>query len=117
MISTRFIAAIPVLLVAGALAYAAPPKPSTVRLLAANDRTLYQRAYEAAGKGDWTGARALAGMGANPLPRQLLEWRYAREGNATFAEIDAVLKSSAGWPGRALLNTKAEQAILPETDA
>lgn len=116
MISTRFIAAIPVLMLAGALAYAAPPKPSTVRVLSANDRAIYQRAYEAVEKGDWTGARALAGLGANPLPRQLLEWRYARQGNATFEEIDAVLKSSAGWPGRALLVSRAEQAILPETD-
>ncbi|HJR57570.1 MAG TPA: transglycosylase SLT domain-containing protein [Rhizomicrobium sp.] len=116
MISTRFIAAIPILVIAGVMAYAAPPKPSTVRVLSANDRAIYQRAYEAAEKGDWVGARALAGMGANPLPRQLLEWRYALQGNATFEEIDAVLKSTAGWPGRALLVSRAEQAILPETD-
>src|SRR5205085_633031 len=109
--------AIPVLVIAGALAYAAPPRPSTVRVLSAAERGLYQRAYEAADKGDWTGARALAATGANPLPRQLLEWRYARDGNASFAEIDAVLKATPGWPGRALLYAKAEQALSPDTDA
>ena len=121
MISTRFIAAIPALAIAGALslplalAFAAPPKPSTLRLLTANDRDIYSRAYATAERGDWIGARALAGVGSNPLPRQLLEWRLCRAGSASFAEIDAVLKAiPTNWPGRALLFSRAEQAIGPE---
>jgi soluble lytic murein transglycosylase len=117
MISTRFIAAIPALAIAGALAvaFAAPPKPTNIRVLTATDRDVYTRAYETAAKGDWIGARALAGMGSNPLPRQLLEWRYGRVGNASFAEVDAILKAvPANWPGRPLLFSRAEQAIGPE---
>jgi len=120
MISPRFIAAIPALAIAGAVvaAFAAPPKPSTLRLLSASDRAIYVRAYEAVERNDWIGARAIAAQGANPLPRQLLEWRYARlGGGATFDEIDATLKSTpAGWPGRPLMLSRAEQAITPLMD-
>lgn len=120
MISTRFIAAIPALVIAGALAaaFAAPPKPSSLRALSAGDRAIYQRAYEAVEKGDWIGARAIAAQGRDPLPRQLLEWRYARlGGNASFAEIDATLKTTPlDWPGRPLMFSRAEQAMTPDLD-
>ena len=58
MISTRFIAAIPALAIAGALtwAFAAPPKPTNIRVLTAADREVYSQAYAAADKGDWAGA-------------------------------------------------------------
>jgi len=104
------------LLAAGLLpaADAAPVRPATVRVLTAGDHALFARAYEAASRGDWVGARALAAQGQNPLARQLLEWSYARQGAATFAEIDAVLKTSAGWPGRGTLHARAEQALPPE---
>jgi len=120
MISTRFIAAIPALAIAGAVAaaLAAPPKPSTIRVLSAADRAVYSRAYEAVERNDWIGARAIAAQGTDPLPRQLLEWRYARlSGTASFHEIDSVLRTlPAGWPGRPLLLSRAEQAITPDMD-
>lgn len=117
MISTRFIAAIPALAIAGALtwAFAAPPKPTNIRVLTAADREVYSQAYAAADKGNWAGARAQAAQGSDPMPRQLLEWRYARQGNASFAEIDAVLKTlPANWPGRPLLLNRAETALNPD---
>ncbi len=117
MISTRFIAAIPALAIAGALtsAFAAPPKPSSLRVLTASDREVYQRAYAAVDRGDWIGARSLAAGGSNPLPRQLLEWRYGRQANASFSEIDSVLRTiPANWPGRPLLYNRAEAASGPE---
>jgi len=81
-------------------------RPSRIRVLAAADHDLFLRAFEAAGRGDWKMARALAAQGQNPIARRLLEWRYALDKNsgATFAEIDAVIKdtestTSAGtWP-------------------
>src|SRR5579863_3159670 len=64
-------------------------RPSRLRYLSAADHDLFVRAFEAADRGDWTGARSLAAQGQNPLARQLLEWRYALDKNsgATFAEI------------------------------
>ena len=92
-------------------ASAAPVRPSSVHVLSAADHDLFLRASAAAERGDWTGARNLAAQGQNPVARQLLEWRYAREGAATFPEIDAVLKSSTGWPGRGVLYARAEQSL------
>lgn len=117
MISTRFSIALAAGLAAATgiwAAHGAPVRPSTLHVLTASDHDVFARAYDAAAHGDWIGARALAAQGQNPVARQLLEWRYAREGGATFAEIDAVLKSSTGWAGRALLNARAEQVLPPE---
>jgi soluble lytic murein transglycosylase len=95
-------------------ARAAPARPSPLRVLSAADHDIFARAYEAAGRGDWVGARALAAQGSNPVARQLLEWDYARQGNASFDEIDAVLKSNTDWPGRGTLHARAEQALPQE---
>src|SRR3954466_10081413 len=50
-------------------------RPSRLRFLPAPDHDLFVRAFEAASKGDWTGARALAAQSQNGAARQLLEWR------------------------------------------
>lgn len=92
----------------------APARPSSLRVLSAADHDIFARAYDAAARGDWVGARALAAQGGNPIARQLLEWRYAREGEATFPEVDTVLKTNAGWPGRGVLYARAEQALPPD---
>src|SRR5579862_6043820 len=72
------------------------PRPSRIRVLAATDRDLFVRAFDAAGHGDWRTARSLAAQGQNPVARRLLEWRYAmdRDSGATFAEIDAVMRDT-----------------------
>jgi soluble lytic murein transglycosylase len=98
------------------------PRPSRIRVLAAADRDLFLRAFDAAGRGDWKAARALAAQGQNPIARQLLEWRYAldRDSGASFVEIDAVIKdtestTSAGtWPLRGTLRARAEAQITPD---
>ena len=97
-------------------------RPSRLRVLSAADHDLFTRAFEAAGKGDWVGARALATQGQNPTARRLLEWRYALDKNsgASFAEIDAVIKdtqssTSAGtWPLRGTLQARGEAAITDD---
>ena len=96
-------------------------RPSRLRYLTATDHDIFQRAFEAAGRGDWTAARSLAAQGQNGLARRLLEWRYAldRNSGATFAEIDAVIrdtdaKGAAQWPLRGTLQARAEAALPPE---
>src|SRR5580692_10592298 len=92
------------------------PRPSKLRYLSAADHDLFVRAFQAAAHGDWTGARALAAQGQNPVARQLVEWRYALDKNsgASFADIDTVIKAtqsatSAGtWPLRGTLQARAE---------
>src|SRR4051812_27619177 len=44
-------------------------RPAFLHVLAAADHGVYARAFDAAGRGDWTAARALAAQGQNPLPR------------------------------------------------
>jgi peptidoglycan lytic transglycosylase len=97
-------------------------RPSRLRYLSAADHDLFVRAFEAADRGDWTGARSLAAQGQNPLAKQLLEWRYALDKNsgATFAEIDAVIRNTesqtggGAWPLRGTLQARAEAAITPD---
>lgn len=97
------------------------PRPSKLKYLSAADHDLFVRAFEAAAHGDWTGARALAAQGQNPIARQLLGWRFALDKNsgASFSDIDTVIKAteaktSAGtWPLRGTLQARAEAAIDP----
>ena len=104
---------------AGALSGA---RPSWLRQLSAADHDLFVRAFQAAGHGDWAGARSLAAQGQDPAAKQLLEWRYALDKNsgATFAEIDSVIRNTesrtaAGqWPLRGTLQARAEAAITPD---
>jgi soluble lytic murein transglycosylase len=101
------------------------PRPSRIRVLSAADHDLFVRAFEAAGRGDWSGARALASQGQSPVAKRLLEWRYALDKNsgASFAEIDAAIKNteaknSAGtWPMRGTLQARAEAQITPDMPA
>ena len=92
------------------------PRPTSLHVLTPADHDLYVRAFDAAGRGDWTAARALAAQGQNPLARRLLEWRYAldKDSGASFAEIDAVIKDAAAWPLRGTLQARAEAAMDPD---
>jgi soluble lytic murein transglycosylase len=96
--------------------FAAPGGQPRIRVLSATDHDLFGRALAAADHGDWIGARGLASQGANPVARQLVEWRYALDKNsgASFAEIDQVLKDTdakEAWPARATLYLRAEQVL------
>jgi len=101
------------------------PRPSHIRVLSTSDHDLFVRAFQAAARGDWIGARNLASQGQSSLARRLVEWRYALDKNsgATFAEIDAVIKdteaktSAATWPLRGTLQARAEAQITPELPA
>lgn len=87
----------------------------TIRVLTPSDRDLYERAFAAADRGDWTAALTLAGQGHEAAARKLLEWRRLLDKNsgATFAEIVAFLRSNPDWPLRDSLFARAEAAIDP----
>jgi soluble lytic murein transglycosylase len=87
-----------------------------IHVLAPADRDIYTRAFDAAERGDWIAARALADQGHDAAAHKLIEWRRLLDKNsgATFAEIDAFLKSNPDWPARDTLFARAEAAIGPD---
>jgi soluble lytic murein transglycosylase len=111
----------PVMDATGGGAGAVTVRPSRLHYLTASDHDLFTRAFEAAGRGDWVGARSLAAQGQNRTARRLLEWRYALDKNsgASFAEIDAVIrdtdaKGAAAWPLRGTLQARAEAMMATD---
>ena len=91
-------------------------RPGIVRFLTPGDRDLFVRAFQAADRGDWIAARALAEQGHDAVARRLIEWRRLLDKNsgASFADIDAFLKSNSDWPLRETLFVRAEAALGPE---
>jgi soluble lytic murein transglycosylase len=101
---------------------AEPAGPSEHRVgaghaLSAADHDLYTRAFEAADRGNWPAARALAAQGHDAMASRLVQWRYLLDKNsgAPFAEIDAFLKANPEWPLRTALLVRAEAAFDPAT--
>jgi soluble lytic murein transglycosylase len=84
-----------------------------VHVLSAADHDLYSRAFDAADRGDWVAARALAGQGHSIVGRKLIEWRYTldKDSGATFDEINNFLKQNPEWPARDTLYARAEAAL------
>jgi soluble lytic murein transglycosylase len=91
-------------------------RPGNIRFLAAGDRDLYLRAFQAEDHGDWVAAHALADQGHDAIARKLIEWRRLLDKNsgASFPDIDAFLKSNPDWPLREVLFSRAEAALGPE---
>lgn len=77
------------------------------------DHDLYSRAFDAADRGDWLAARALAAQGRDSAAKRLIDWRYLLDKNsgASFDEINAFLKASPDWPARDSLFARAEAAL------
>lgn len=88
-------------------------RPAIIRVLSAVDHDIFTRAFAAADRSDWKSALALGRRGRDRTARRLLEWRYALDpdSGATFEEVNAVLKDTAGWPLRTVLHARAEAAI------
>lgn len=93
-------------------------RPGLLRYLSAADRELYTRALDLAARGDWTGARGLAGQGHDPIANKIIEWRFLLDKNsgASFENIAAFLKDNPDWPDREVLFARAEKAINPLAD-
>jgi soluble lytic murein transglycosylase len=92
-------------------------RAGTVKVLSAADHDLFTRAFEAANRGDWSSALALAQQGHNPIAKALVHWRYVQDKNskAPFADIDAFLKTNPDWPRRNIIQVRAEEAMDPAT--
>ena len=90
-------------------------RAGAVRTLSAGDHDVYARAFDAADRGDWTAARALAMQGHDAMAMRLITWRYLLDKNsgASFADIDAFLKNNPDWPLRDTLVARAEAAMDP----
>lgn len=91
----------------------AEERTAAVHVLSAADRDLFQKAFEAADRSDWSDAKSLAARGQDPMARELIEWRFLLDKNsgASFAEIDGFLKSHPEWPWRETLTARAEEAM------
>ena len=86
-------------------------------VLSQADHDLFARAFDAADRGDWPQALALAAGGQNPMARLLVQWRMLQDKNAKapFAETDAFLKNHPDWPRRGTIMARAEEAQDPAT--
>lgn len=99
-----------------ALADVAPDRTSNIHYLSDDDRALYKRAFEAAGRKDWANAQALAIQGHDPTARRIIQWRYLLDpdSGAGFAEISGFIKNNPNWPLQSVLQSRAEQAITDD---
>ncbi|MCR6643093.1 MAG: lytic transglycosylase domain-containing protein [Terricaulis sp.] len=68
----------------------------------------------AAASRDWAGLAQLRDGAADPMVRRLLHWRLATSTEAalSFEELARALNDLQGWPGRAGIRSRAEQAIF-----
>jgi soluble lytic murein transglycosylase len=89
--------------------------PSALRVLSPADHDLYGRALDAADRGDWIAAKALASQGHDGTATRIVTWRYVLDKNsgASFSEIDGFLKNNADWPLRDTIQARAEAAMDP----
>ncbi|HXC55486.1 MAG TPA: lytic transglycosylase domain-containing protein [Rhizomicrobium sp.] len=88
-------------------------RPSPVHALSPTDHDVFGRAFDAADRGDWTAARALAGQGHDATAIRLITWRYLLDKNsgAAFADLDGFLRNNPNWPLRDTLLARAEVAM------
>ncbi|MGH6870520.1 MAG: transglycosylase SLT domain-containing protein [Rhizomicrobium sp.] len=89
-----------------------------VHILSSSDHDLFEQAFAAADRGDWTAAKGLASQGRDPMAQRLVQFRYLidRNSGASFGEIAAFIKSVPDWPARDTLQARAEAAIDPAMD-
>ena len=92
-------------------------RQTTIRVLSPADHDLFQRAFDAADRGDWPQALNLARMGQNPTARLLVQWRSMLDKNfkPPFADVDSFLRNFPDWPRHGTLTVRAEEALDPAT--
>jgi soluble lytic murein transglycosylase len=93
---------------ATAISYTPPPT------VAASERMRLRDGFAAADNGDWAGLAQLRDGANDPLVREVLQWRWAIANDAPlyFTDLAQALNELQGWPGRAGMRARAEQAIF-----
>jgi soluble lytic murein transglycosylase len=88
-----------------------PPLPSSA------ERLRVREGLAAAAASDWNGLAQLRDGASDPLVRRMLQWRWAASSEAPlyFSDIARALNELEGWPGRATMRARAEQAIYDST--
>ncbi len=89
--------------------------PGTERVLSTADHDIFARAFDAADRGNWPEALALANSGQNTIAKRLVQWRYLQDKNARapFPDIDAFIRANPDWPRRGILLVRAEENMDP----
>ena len=93
---------------AAAISYSPPAS------VPAGERMRLRDGFAAAASGDWSGLAQLRDAASDPLVRRVLQWRAAIADDAplSFQELAQALTELPGWPGRAGMRARAEQAIF-----
>jgi soluble lytic murein transglycosylase len=87
-------------------------------LVSPGDRQAYRLAFDAARRGDWTGAWRQADAAPNPVLRKVLRWmELSRGGDASFAAVSEFIEQNPDWPGQMTLRQRAEEAIASVPDS
>jgi soluble lytic murein transglycosylase len=89
-----------------------------VHILSASDHGIFEQAFAAAERGDWTGSQGLAASGQDPTAKKIVLWRYLIDKNsgASFSQIASFLRDNPDWPGHDVMLARAEAAIDSTTD-
>ena len=95
--------------VEAAAAFTPPPPPPS-----AAERQRLVQGMASADANDWSGLAQLRDGASDPLIRRMLQWRWAASTAAPlyFDDLARALADLQGWPGRTIMRTRAEQAIL-----
>lgn len=82
-----------------------------------SDGMLLQQAMTAAARGDWSGALTASADSANPVVRDIIQWKYLLDENsdASFDAINNFLSTHPNWPRLNALLIRAEKA-MPDLD-
>jgi soluble lytic murein transglycosylase len=105
--------------IAGALAGAgealAQPLPP---ILTADQRQIYDRAFDALEKGRVDEARRLANEGKDRLASKVFRWAELQQprSGASFEDIAAFIDANPTWPNLDTLSRRAEEALVDRTD-
>lgn len=95
--------------VAQATTYSPPPPVAS-----SSERQRLRSGLAAAETRDWAYLASLRDGATDPLVRRMLQWKWASASDAPlyFNDIAQALNELQGWPGRASMRTRAEQAIM-----
>jgi soluble lytic murein transglycosylase len=105
-------------LLLSAVALAAVAAAPASEALSAHDRPIVLRAFEAADRGEFGKAMALAQDAGDKLPLKILRWLDLERPLAghDFAEITGFIQANPDWPHQAALRARAEENLpaVPE---